>query len=474
MIEQLIKELASRPCLDELKTDEWITYSTLYHELDIFARPRLIKAIASHSGVSLPQTSNALQNLMPGMVATDAEELIISSLHLAQSAATSKISNMQQRTLFKQVDVDALSISRSEWLTIIDKFERLEKRSLTPLFFFGMLSTIRKIPYDELTSSLSKQQHPRQAKRAIERKEVFVKRAFESFKEDGGDNPLILEIQDENRDLQLNVEATGARSAKLFPVTPDKRYPQVVKTPGGRKARPLCEINGQTLFKHCTPLSKAPKQGRVDVREATLKQIGFQLPKLPLGKAQPIKFTATLALITERTGMSRRVGQNSQMKAKASDVFRAHGIEIKPEDGRSHHWAHLIAHFLGDIEDLCVDNSGEEVINLVPSTAAANYNTLEAIENFIKNKLIDEDTDKIDIEVEPVYSGESLIPDMLNYTLSWTGNYGQKCNEIFYINPQSYQRISKSAHDTIKVLRSWRDSQQEPIIDNVEEMQLTF
>jgi hypothetical protein len=474
MIEQLIKELASRTCLDELKTDEWMTYSTLYHELDIFTRPLLIKAISSHSGVPLTQTSNALHNLMPGIVAADVQDLILSSLQITQETASSKISGMQQRTLFKQIDVGTLSISRSEWLTIIDKFERLEKRSLSPIFFFGMLSTIRKIPYDELTSSLSKQQHPRQAKRAIERKDVFVKRAFESFKEDGGDNPLILEIQDENRDLQLKAEATGARSSEVFPATPDKRYPVVVRTPNGNKARPLCVINGQTLFQHCTPLSKAPKQGRVDVRDATLKQIGFQLPKLPLEKAQPIKFTATLAVITERSGMSRRIGQNSQMRAKASDVFRAHGIEIKPEDGRSHHWAHLIAHFLGDIEDLCVDNSDEEVINLVPSTAAANYNTLEAIENFIKNKLIDEDTDKINIEVEPVYSSESLIPDMLNYTLSWTGNYGQKCNEIFYINPQSYQRITKSAHDTIKVLRNWRDSQQEPRMDDAEETKLAF
>jgi hypothetical protein len=474
MIEQLIKELASRPCLDELKTDEWMTYSTLYHELDIFTRPRLIKAIASHSGVPLTQTSNALHNLMPGLVASDVQELIISSLHVAQSSATSKINTMQQRSFFKQIDVSTLSISRAEWIAIIDKFERLEKKKITPLFFFDALRSLRKIPYDELTSSLNKQQLPRQAKRRIEQKDVFVKRAFQSFKEDGGDNPLILEIQDENRDLQLKVETTGARSSEVFPATPDKRYPFVVRTPGGNKARPLCQINGQTLFQPCTPLSKAPKQGRVDVRDTTLKQISFQLPKLPLEKAQLIKFTATLAAISERSGIPRRVGQNSQMKAKASDVFRAHGIEIKPQDGRSHHWAHLIAHFLGDIQDLCFDDSDEEVLNLVPSTAAANYNTLEAIENFIKNKLIDEDTDKIDIEVEPVYNGEALIPDMLNYTLYWTGNYGQKCNEIFYISPQSYERITKSAHETIKALRNWRDSQQEPRMDDAEETKLAF
>lgn len=465
MIEQLIKELASRPCLDELDTDEWRNYSALYHELDDLNRPLLIKALASHSGVPVLQTSYALQNLLPGELASEVRDSIINELHIAQSSASSKISTMQQRNLFERVDVDTLSLSRAEWLTFIDKFERRERKNLTSGFFFNALSTIKKTPYDQLTSSLSKQQQPRQAKRSIERKEVVIKRAYQVFQDDEGVNPLILEKQDENRDVQIKIEATGARSSELFPATPDERYPKVVRTPGGSKARPLCAINGQTLFQHCTPLSKAPKQGRVDVRRATLEQVRSQLPKLTMEKALLIKYTATLAAIAERSMMPRRESQTTTMKAKASDVFRAHGIEIAPDDGRSHHWAHLIAHFLGGIEDLCTDDLEQEIINLVPSTAAANYNTLETIENFIKNKLINKDTDKIDITVEPKYSEESIIPNMLHYTLSWTENYDQKHNEIFYINPQSYQRITKSMHASIKALRDFREPQEDFITE---------
>ncbi|WP_298625209.1 DNA/RNA non-specific endonuclease [uncultured Legionella sp.] len=448
MIEELIKELASKPCLDELTIEEWLSYSTIYQPLDVSNRLLLSEVIASHSGILLPEVTNALQNLES--VAPDIRILMAANLQSAQETATAKISSMQQRTLFKRIDLNLFSISRTEWLTMISKFERLGKSNLTPVFFFSTLSAIRRISYDELTASLNKQQPERQAKRTLELKEGTIKKARHSRRHDDKENLFIFNRGDEHMEVQL--PPTGARSCELTPATPDKRYPFVVRTPGGTTARPVYTRDGVTLFKHCTPIGKEPKQGRVDVRNVTTAQIHAKLPKLQLDRAHTIKFTATLAGIIQRSGMPRKISQNAQMNAKASDVFRAHGIEIQSADGRSYHWAHLIAHFLSGIEDLYSDNQEHEIINLVPSTASANYNTLEMVENFIKNKLIDEDTDKIDIEVEPVYSENALIPDMLNYKLSWTEN-GKKCNEIFYINPQSGQRISRSMHDTINTLR---------------------
>ncbi len=354
---------------------------------------------------------------------------MLAELDLKQKTASAKINHMQNRTFFKQINAAPLSISRTEWLTIITKYESLEKSKVTAPFFFGMLSRLRGISYDELTSSLRKDSRPRPGKRCADGSSKSApKRAFQSFLDDGGENPLIWETQDENQDLQQQIEATGARITPVFPATPDKRYPQVVKTPGGRRARTLCEINGYTLFQHCTPPSKDRLQGRVAIKEKSLEQIRDRLPKLSIQTASVIKYTATLAAIKERSGMPRRESQNAIMKAKASDVFRAYDIEIKQTDGPRHHWAHLITHFISGKENLHLSDPDQELVILVPSTAAANYNTLEAVENYIKNKLIDEETDKVDIEVEPIYSGDCLIPCMLHYRLSWIGDNGKQHN----------------------------------------------
>ena len=260
------------------------------------------------------------------------------------------------------------------------------------------------------------------------------------------------------------MESTGVKSTPLCPATPERGYPQIKRTPGGTKTRPVCTIEGLTFFKPLTPYSKESRVGRADVREASIGNIMHTLPKLQLRRADPVEYTATLAVIEERSGQARRqYTQHSIAQASASDVFRAHGINIIPAHSRSQHWAHLIAHFLGDTQDLTIQDNTKEIINLVPSTAAANYNTLEVIELFIKQKLTDQETDRILICVEPVYTGEALIPDLLVYSLTWVekNKRGQvrECHETFYINPQSYHRVTKSMRQAINLLRDERDEQ---------------
>ncbi|KTD32532.1 hypothetical protein Lmor_2157 [Legionella moravica] len=454
MIKQLIKELASRPSTSSLSNDDWFLYSKQYHELEDSLRSSFIHVLANHSGVSSSQILIALTSLNQEDTDLVNQRDMLSELQAAQETASEKIIQMQDRNCFKNIDIESLAISRAEWLTIIKKYEQQNRHNVTPTFFFSTLSSIRKIPYDDLTHSLSKSQPSRMAKRSIFREDAPpVKRTFQSFRKDDGFNPLILEETDENRYLQPQIEATGARYGKMFPATPDKRYPAVVKTPGGNKARPLCRIDGQTLFKHLTPVSQAPKKGRLSLLDISREELLAAIPKLNLEQAQEIRFVATLEGIQERSGLSRRHSQFSITKAKASDVFRAHGIEIKPAEGRSFHWSHLIAHFLADTQELATDTPEKEIINLVPTTDAANYNTLEAVELYIRKKLIDEDTDNILIKVTPEYTGQSHIPNMLTYTLSWVECHDKQHEQIFYINPQSYQRITKSMHDSIDVLR---------------------
>lgn len=468
MIDKIIKLLASKSCTSNLSTSDWLMYCKQFKEITISLKPQLIKALAQHSGASEFLISDTFARLNQEIVPPDVKIYILSDLQKAQNEATIKIKTMKGRTIFNNIDLESLSISRTEWLSIIKKFELQERSKLTPLFFFNALSSIRKVKYDELTDSLSKPRPSRLAKRTISgQNEPTAKRSFRSFQEDDGQNPLILEETDENQYLQSKIEATGARYSKLSSATPDKRYTQVVRTPGGNKARPLCNINGQTLFKPLTPMSKAPKQGRVDIGFVSRTSLAEKLKKPALERAKPVKFIATLEKINARSGLPRRQSQFSITKVKASDVFRAHGIEIQPADGRFHHWSHLIAHFMGDVQDIITENQNiitddldimiqepeEEIINLIPSTSASNYNTLETIELFIRKKLLDEDTDKIHITVTPLYNGDLVIPDMLTYSLSWVENYNQEHTQIFYISPQSYERITKSMHSSIDVLR---------------------
>jgi hypothetical protein len=279
------------------------------------------------------------------------------------------------------------------------------------------------------------------------------------FHDEDETNPLIANSAQATPSIQEALEATGVRTAPLSFASPERGYPELKRTPGGRKVRPVCDVNRFSLFKHLTPYSKKPEEARVDLSGASAKAIAFNLPKLNIKRAEAVEFTATLEAIKEREGKRRRESQGRIMGASAQDVFQAHGIEVCYEHKNAHHWAHLIAHFLCDASEIesDSDSEGEEVINLVASTAAANYNTLKTVELFIRNKLLNKETEEILIQVQPSFTGEAIIPNLLTYTLTWTerneDGMGLARENIFYINPQSYERINKCMLESIDVLR---------------------
>lgn len=459
MPHKLISDFLKKPCSNALEDTEWYKLCQIYGDLGDNKRSLLIKALTAHSGVPEQEITDTFSSLMAKDPLPEKE--ILSSLLKTQDIATSKIVQFQQRKYIQEINTAALSISRAEWLTLITKFEQQKARHLTSVFFLTGLSTIRNIGYEHLQFALSKEQPSRKVKKIVNHQELPpLKRSYQKLIEDGGINPLILGNLEEHNEkyieLQKKLKKSGVRITTLSAASPEKGYPVTVSTPGGTKARPVCAINEHTFFKPITPYGNKSKKARVDVRTATENNIGTALPQLPYERAKPIEFNATLDSLKARSGQIRRQSQKSLKKASSSDVFKAHGIEINPSDSQSHHWAHLIAYFLGGPQD---------GINLVPSTAAANYNTLEAIELFIKKKLTQSETSQIHITVEPIYSGQSLIPDVLIYTLTWKEERLEQPNqdfrEIFHINPQSYQRITKSMHQAIEVLRNERDERDE-------------
>lgn len=455
MPNKVISHYLNQSCPDELKDDDWIKLSHIFVNLTEPQQSTLLSALGAHSGIFILDINTSLKLMAadPGQQA----QIILSLQHLQQNAS-SKIDSFQQRIGVKRINTEALSLSRSEWLSIIARFELQKGKNLTPLFFLHSLSIIRKVSYESLVAITSRTQPTRAAKilHPLNEGENTLKRWRPNLIDDGGVNPLILESTNQNLALQAKILATGARSANLVPATPERGYTQTSRTPGQTKVRPVFTIGTDCFFKPLTPYGNKADKGRVDVRQASLQKITTTLPRLQPDRAGPIEFIATFESMNERSGKTRRISQKSIKKVTCADVFRAHGIEIQSTDGRAHHWSHTIAHFLGGGDDL------------VPATAAANYNTLEAIELFIQKKLISKTTDQIHIHVEPIYSGESLIPDLLIYSLNWielNECLNQKKSEVFYINPQSYLRFTHSMHESLKLARSEQENSPPPSIN---------
>lgn len=268
--------------------------------------------------------------------------------------------------------------------------------------------------------------------------------------DDQGKSSLIMQKSDdkENTDLEKKMITKDVRITDLTPGSPEPNYPSTAYTPENHtKVGELCKIGNYSLFKPFTPVGGKQNRGRLELPDVSVKT---KLPKLKAKHAEPIEFIATLDSMLLRAGNPRLQSQKTIMKGSCSDVFRAHGILITSQEGRYYHWAHLIGYFLGGVH---------EPTNLIPSTAAANYNTLEAIELYIQKELLSKKTNQIKISVTPQYNGESNIPDVLTYTLDWTIKSGPR-SETFYIRPKSYQRITKTQHESIDILREEAENSQ--------------
>lgn len=445
-IKDRIDEINEKSNVSELQDKDWLFFQDIYSRSDNLFRNQLVQILSNHTGVKQEKITSAFDLLSDIDASINAKNEALLLLQAFQQTETQKIINLHNKYIIKQSNLKPLNITRNEWLLINSKIELNERKRISSIFIVHSLSTIRKVSYDLLSEQISKKQPRREVKKLdIPREKHATKRVFSFFKNDDQPNPLILESNENNAHLEEQMKDVGARYETLADATPERSYTTIKRTPNGSKARQLCTIGPNSLFQHLSPYSKdCSKEGRLDLRQSSSKKVSRSL----FAKPDPIEFTATLESIQERSGKLRKISQKSLMGISSSDVFRSYGIIISAKEGHYYHWAHLIAFFLGGPQDS---------INLIPSTAAANYNTLEAIELFIKEKLVNEETEEIKIKVEPRYTKDLLIPELLVYSLHWitVNDDGlQKINEeTFYINPQSYQRINQSMHKTINTLR---------------------
>lgn len=449
MLDHIREELSQRSITAHTTIEDWNQWQEQYGMLTKPQQDSLCKLIAGHTGIDL--------RLVTMKITSDSarDDSPLCALHLHEQAATDKINHFKEKTYLQRYDFSPLAITRSEWLAIINHFERSRRRNLTSVFFIGSLSMLRKESFSTIFNTL----HP--GHRFAEYTSFVGKRnrsvTFQDPDVEIHANPLIMGKDAESDD---SIESLGLRATLLTEATPVRGYSAVHKTPGGTKVSTLCDLGkGLRFYKPLTPMRETPERGRTKLGDVSKELLANSLPKLEYKRAEPVEFTATLKKMSEPK--RRRESSSKLMGASATEVFEAHDAKVADTGKHIYHWAHLIAHFLGDASEIAlseqVDDS-ELPVNLVPSTARANYNTLELIENFIRDRLTEGKTEAITFHVNPQYDGDGLIPCELIYTLTWYENnaVGESVpkTHIYYIRPQSHEPITKPMLKTVEFFRT--------------------
>jgi len=227
-------------------------------------------------------------------------------------------------------------------------------------------------------------------------------------------------------------------------MTPSYKPIPLKETPGGTRVRQIFSGCGRQLFVPNSPTqSKIPNTMQTTIHE--------KLPKLHYERPAQTSKTCrvTLSQIDARAGAARRTSQRQLTGASALDVFIAEGANHSDDvHGRDRHWAHIIAFCLG----------GEQrADNLVPTTASANYNTLDAIERLIPIRLRSSQNpvDYVDIKATIRYDDEdkdSLIPVEIIYELSWE-EQSVPHTETHYIKTTTTTRYTDAMLKTFAAVR---------------------
>ena len=428
MLYQRIKAIAKQLCSSDLSFEYWAKLA-----IDTWSKEdknTLLEIVSAQSHLSIESLNEALLNSFDNFS------------NVIHEAINLKIQLFQAGKYCKDIQKTPLVLSRNEWVELACRFKEENRKTVTSGFFLHALSEIRDTSLSNLieTMSVKRALPERMAKRTRELEEdnpslVTKKSKNRYYNKDEGPNPLILEATADNLDLQNKVKALEVRCTTLNPASPEKGFDNAMYTPGKTKVKPVCDINGNRFFQPFSPMKFKEKK-------VTQEEIVKALPKAAYKQAQPMEYTVTLETIRQCRGKTRGRSGKQIMGHSASEFMEAHG---QPIDGKSH-LAHLQAHcFNGPLTQ----------DNLVPSSAAANYNTLEAIELYTMDLIETDKTDSVHISVTPNYTGDVLLANLLTFTLNWTekGSSLKNHNEIFYITPQSTSRITQSMHQSIKLMR---------------------
>lgn len=333
-----------------------------------------------------------------------------------------------------------LALSDEQWQDLEGRFIRSGRQRLSGVFLIENLLSVLKIGYTTLNRQLKQtSERSRAPVRKTSLRTYQRKPGYHRFHTD--ENRLIVALPRTHTLRETPLKRLNARIVR----SPDEQD-NVLTTPGGKtRANLVYEKKGLRVYRPQTP-------GRVRLK--LFDGAPEAMPKLKVGQARPIKFTASLDGLFEQEGRLR-TSQKQLAGVRCQDVFSFYTEDNRrvsindASNGRQYHWSHLIAHFLGG--DASPDN-------LTPTTAASNYETLNLIERFIADQLNRATTKNIHIKVVPHYQAHAVIADALVYTLKWqeTGADGQTHNqrETIIVRPMSHTSSTFNEKKTFVYLRT--------------------
>lgn len=356
------------------------------------------------------------------------------------------------------------ALKEEQWQEALNRFDVLGKKKLTATHLIYLLSEVLETNFESISSKLQKKNPGRSCKRKLEQEEK-IPRSQNSYSKkrkreiEASDPSRQVIVDDENipSALKDSFKDLNLRVTSLTPGTPTKEFAEIKRTPGKRKVRPFYTKEGGSLNRPLTfytPISPEGKKGMVVMKQVTAQELKDKIPTLAAQRAKPITFQVFKKDIKSNTRASRRINQKSMTGATCQQLFAAHGVDtIIKIHGSEYHWSHIWGLFLG---------GQHSVRNLIPTTAAANYNMLKIFERYVAKRLTEDNAnspDCIQITAIPKYeeNSDSLIPIELKLNLSWedkdTEGNSKKIAETITINTRSYRTMTDTMVQAISFAR---------------------
>lgn len=320
-----------------------------------------------------------------------------------------------QRDVYKIIPtLKKIAITDAQWT---DLEKNLTGKRLTSRQLFIALPDILNISYNDLQQQL-KQQRTYALREQTNQLNKPIRIPYQRKIKDQQAVPL----------YSTTLAAPGIRQVPLQPLADNPLH--LHTTPDGTPCRAIYTSNQHTIFKPVTPPDTATHAGSIVLSTPTTPI--HNLPK----PAQKTSFRVTLSTLEKSA--ERRGSQNAVMGHRCIHIFEKHGAVLKKPQHNPYHWSHLQAHFFG---------GSQSRGNLCPTTAAANYNTLDLIEKHVTQMLITHVTDYVDIDVIPVYQKAEFIPLEIKYHLTWLekdeNQQPIEKQETYHINTRSHRRVGR-------------------------------
>ncbi|WP_058494985.1 hypothetical protein [Legionella drozanskii] len=418
---------------------------SIYCLCDSLTQTYLIEELAKRPVL---QFAELYSKKMSGEIGQTALQMLQSINQQTVKLENEKIALFRSRALTVIPSLKVLELSREEWLKAQSLVEERQLKRLTRKTLLIVFSETKHTDISKLINDLTKTSKSRAAKPVFNsNKEERPLKKYRRYIE--GENRLMFAGATE---LHSPLKKTGVRIMSSPPRRVFSEKPKVLWSPGEtQKIRPVMTKKLGTFFEPITP---EPPTQRTRRTTASAEIIRHQYPGYVYKRPGPISFTITSETMENRKGVKRPTSQRQLTGAPCVEVFKVEGYgdEHIVINGRQCHWSHLIAYFLGGI------HSKE---NLAPTTAAANYNILDTVENFIADKILNKDKEErvgeLRLEVTPYYAPENKghIPDLLYFNLNWTSpkHPNVYLKETIEIKPSSFRRFTDRMQKSFSVFR---------------------